>query len=345
MSVAKQLLIDTRRAIFDKGDQLELGRKHRPKYSIVAFVAILALLGMVVIFTISPGQNWQGDASAQNYFMLRQFAYLAVGAIAFVVASRVSLNFMRKMVWILLLLAFASCVLLAVAGALNLSIAVDANGANRWLNFGLVGFQPAELMKFSIMLFTASFLMNARARGELNMVRRTLLPIIAITLLALAMVVGLQSDLSSGAVILALVIAQLIISGMCWRNILIGVTPFLAGGVLAIGVASYRMSRITTFLEGCTNLDDQICRSLMALGSGGVFGKGLGQGTGGFGWVQEAINDGIFPIIGETFGYAGALIVLAIFVALLFRILNLAEYLPNLFLRLVVAGVFGWIAS
>jgi cell division protein FtsW len=341
----KQIVISTKRAVFEKSLDLELGRRHRPKYLIVTLVATLAFLGMLVIFTISPGQNWQGNLADQNYFMLRQLIYLAAGIVAFIIASQINLNFLRRMVGVIIVLAFASCILLAIAGALHLSIAGDVNGANRWLYFGSISFQPAELMKFAVMLFTASFIMNANARGELNSVRKTLVPLCVITLLALAMVVGLQSDFSSGAVILALVVAQLIISGMRWRNIALGIAPFLAIGVIAVIFTSYRMSRLSTFMEGCVNADDQICRSLMALGSGGLFGEGLGQGTGGFGWVQEAINDGIFPIIGETFGYVGALVVLIIFAALLLRILSLADYLPNLFLRLIMAGAFGWVAS
>jgi cell division protein FtsW len=345
----KDVLGNVRTAIFEKSEALELGRKHRPKYAIVTLVATLALVGMLVIFSIAPGQDWRGGEMGQTYFIARQFAYLVVGLLAFIIASRIPLDFWRRIVWLLLITAFAACLVLAVAGALDLSIAVNANGANRWLSLGPLGtFQPAEFMKFALMIFSASFLANASRRGEIDSIPKTLLPLGVVAILALIMIVILQSDLSSGVVIIAIILAQLILSGMRWRNVALSVLPLLGGALLAIAIAPYRLGRIATFLEGSAGAGDewdQISLALMSLGSGGPFGKGLGQSVGAFGWVPEALNDAIFPIIGETFGYIGVLAILIIFVALIIRVLSLADYLPNMFLRLVVAGAFAWITA
>ncbi|GHU08816.1 stage V sporulation protein E [Alphaproteobacteria bacterium] len=345
----KDLLGNIRAAIFEKSEPLGLGRKHRPKYTIVTLVAALALIGMLVIFSIAPGQDLKGGEMGQTYFIARQFAYLVVGLLAFIIASRIPLDFWRRIVWLMLILAFGACLLLAIAGALDLGIAVNANGANRWLSLGPLGtFQPAEFMKFALMIFSASFLANAARRGEINSVIKTLLPLGIVVVLALVMVVVLQSDLSSGVVIIAIILAQLILSGMRWRNVALSVVPLLAGALLAIAIAPYRLGRIATFLDGSAGAGDewdQINLALMSLGSGGPFGKGLGQSVGAFGWVPEALNDAIFPIIGETFGYVGVLAILIIFVALIIRVLSLADYLPNMFLRLVVAGAFAWITA
>jgi cell division protein FtsW len=98
--------------------------------------------------------------------------------------------------------------------------------------------------------------------------------------------------------------------------------------------------------QQCTPGEDlnQICSALMSMGSGGVIGRGLGQSLSVF-WVPQVMDDAVFSLVGETFGFVGAVAVLMVFAALLFRILNMADYLPNMYLRLVVAGAFGWVAS
>ena len=344
---AKSLLADVKQAVFGKGEPLDLGRKHRPKYSIFTLVAILLLIGMLVIFSIAPGQNWQSTGTTEAYFIARQFLYLIVGLVAFVVSSKVPLDFWRKFSGWILVLAFSACVFLIIASMLNLPIAIGANGAVRWLSLGPLGtFQPAEFMKFAIMIFSATFLTDASRRGDLDSAKKTLLPLGVIVILALAIIVFFQSDLSSGAVLISIVLSQLILSGMRWRNIILSLAPLAIGAVAAIAIAPYRLGRIATFLEGGnTDQWDQISLALMSLGSGGLFGKGLGQSVGAFGWVPEALNDAIFPIIGETFGYVGVMVILTVFAALIIRILSLTNYLPNMFLRLAVAGAFGWVAS
>lgn len=336
-----------KQAIFQKSQPIELGRRHRPKYSLFAFVAVISLVGMLVIFSIAPGQTWRAEDMSEAYFIGRQFLYLVVGLAAFFIASRIPLGVWNKIAGVLLLVAFALCLMLAVSAALKLGIAVDANGAYRWISLGPLGtFQPAESMKFAMTIFSASLLATAVRCGTINSISKTLLPLGVIVILALVFIVIFQSDLSSGVVLIAIVLSQLILSGMRWRNVALSLAPLAVGAVMAIAVAPYRLGRITTFLDSA-NIDewDQISLSLMSLGSGGLLGKGLGQSVGAFGWVPEALNDAIFPIIGETFGYVGVLAILIVFCALVTRIIGLVSYLPNMFLRLIVAGAFGWIFS
>jgi cell division protein FtsW len=340
-----EVLTGVKEFVFQKKEPLDLGRRHRPKYSIFVLVAILLLVGMLVIFSIAPGQTWRGEGMSEAYFIGRQFIYLVVGLAAFFIASRISFNIWNRFAGILLLVALMACLLLAAAAALGLSIAVDANGAYRWISLGGFGtFQPAEFLKFAVVIFSASYLSAAVRRGEIDSISKTLLPLGIIVMFALIFIVIFQSDLSSGVVLIAIVLSQLILSGMRWRNVVLSLAPLAVGAIAAIAIAPYRLGRIATFLDStATDEWDQISLSLMSLGSGGLFGKGLGQSVGAFGWVPEALNDAIFPIIGETFGYVGVLAILIVFCALIIRILSLSNYLPNMFLRLIIAGAFGWI--
>jgi cell division protein FtsW len=362
----RTLLSDIKSALLDKGELIELGRKHRPKYSIVALAVALAVLGFIMVFSAAPGlfgNIYSSNVESCNIFhlipsdnvidckmtefLITQTFYLIAGLVSFLIASRLSINFWRRSVKVFLILSFGASLLLIVAHLLGWPIAIEAGGAVRWLNFGIFTFQPAELMKFALLLFVGSFLASSHERQQLNSIRKTLLPLMAVVISGLVFVVVLQSDLSSGIVILAIVLAQLIISGMKIRNIGAFVVPFLAAGLGAVVLFPYRVGRIMDFLgQQCVPGEslDQICSALMSMGSGGAVGRGLGQSLSVF-WVPQIMDDAVFSLVGETFGFVGAFAVLMVFAALLFRILNLADYLPNMYLRLVVAGAFGWVAS
>jgi cell division protein FtsW len=355
---------DLRAALFDKGEDMPLGRRHRPKYSIVALSISLAILGFVVVFSATPGlfdnMNTSSSESCTMFglaaggdvidckmteFLVSQVFYLVAGLVGFLIAAKLPIAFWRRGAVIFLGLAFGLSIILIIAHSLGSGLAVEAGGAVRWLKLGPLTFQPAELMKLAMVLFCGSFLASASARGQLNSLRKTILPLLAILVAGLAFVAVFQSDFSSAIVILAIVLAQLIVSGMKARSILAFVTPFIGAAVLMVMFFTYRLSRIVDFLnEKCLPGDDlsQICSSLMSMGSGGLWGRGLGQGLSVF-WVPQVMDDAVFSLVGETFGFIGSVAVLIVFLALLYRILKLSEYLPNLYFRLICAGAFGWI--
>jgi cell division protein FtsW len=363
----KNLWTDTKAAVLDKVELVDLPRKHRPKYSIVVLAVILSVLGFVMVFSAAPGliDNIYTTAGQScsvfgifysdnmidcklTEFLIIQAVYLVVGVMALLIAAKLPINFWRRIIKVVLGLAFLSSIVLFVAHLLGLSsIAPEIGGAVRWLNLGFVSFQPAELMKLAIVLFSASFLATAHQKGQLDSITKTVLPLMAVVLAGLLMVVVLQSDLSSGIVILAIVLAQMIVSGMRFRNIFGILASFLGVGVVAIILFPYRLARVMDFLNlQCLpdqNLE-QICSALMSLGAGGFVGRGLGQSLSVF-YVPQVMDDAVFSLVGETFGYIGAVAVMIVFFALLYRILSMTNYLRNQYLRLILAGVFGWIAT
>lgn len=338
-------------ALFDAGGQLKLGRKHRPDYILVVLIAALALVGLVVVFSISPARvealNDGGSTLDQAHFMQRQILYLVVGFAAFFAASRIPLDFWRTWAAKILIAAFVACLLLSFLGAVGSNLALCTLGACRWYNFGALGtFQPAEFLKFGTTLFIAGFLAARAAKGKLDSIRETLLPLGVVMFAALFAIVILQKDLGTGVALVAIVLSQLIISNARWRTIGVAFSTVVAAGVASILIAPHRLARVTTFLgDGDSGASYHINQSLIALGSGGFFGKGLGQSVQAFGWLPEAVNDSIFAILGESFGFVGLVAILIIFFALLFRVLRMADYLENMFLRLIVAGVFGWLTA
>lgn len=361
-----ELLGDVKKALFNRGEPLKLNRKHRPQYAILILVIVLSVLGFVIVFSAAPGMfSNMYSTSAETCkifklipaesvidcemteFLIMQVVYLVAGFIVFFAASRFSLDSWRKFSIVFLAIAFLLSIVLYVSYLLGLPLAIEAGGAVRWLNFGLFTFQPAELMKLAVLMFSASFLATAKNRGEINSIKKTVLPLMTVVLISLGMVMFLQSDFSSGIVILAIVLAQMIISNMNMKNIFGILACFGAAGVAAVTLFPYRMGRIMDFFNTECGLGqelEQICSSMMSLGSGGFFGKGLGQSLSVF-WVPQVMDDAAFALIGETFGFVGAVAVMIIFAALVYRVLNLASYLTESYLQMIVAGVFAWVAT
>ena len=172
------------------------------------------------------------------------------------------------------------------------------------------------------------------------------------TLLILVMVVGIviavvQSDLGSTGVIVAMIAMMAFIAGLPFKRIVMISVIILIGTVLVISATPYRRERLTTYLhpdQNCLGSGLQACQALIAVGSGGTIGLGLGRSVEAYGYLPESGNDSIFAIYGEKFGFIGSIVLLALFVALFSRLKNIIERAPDDFSRLVVVGVLAWIS-
>jgi cell division protein FtsW len=347
---AKLAATTLKSSLFDTAGRLQLGRRHRPDYVLIMLIAALALTGLMVIFSISPAWVQSINASGQNlsesHFMVRQLVYLLLGWAAFFVAAKVPLDFWRKAAGWILAGMFLLCLAVPVMGALHIPLATCANNACRWYNIGVGTIQPAEFLKIGVLLWTSSFLAIRARAGELNSIKKTLLPYGVVMAIVLLVIAFLQKDLGTAIALVAISLSQLIISGAKLRTVGVVILAIAAAGILAIIVQPYRVTRLITLIGGGSSTDSyHIDQALIALGSGGFGGRGLGQSVQAFGWLPESVNDSIFAIIGESFGFIGVALVLTGFFWLLKRIISKADFLDNLFLRLVVAGVFGWLAA
>lgn len=331
-------------------------RRHRPDYLIVLFMGLLMLLGLIIMYAIGPQRanvlnNAYGSDYSGTYFFIKQVASLSIALFVFFVVSSVPYNWITKYAGKFLLVGLGLCALLAVSSWLGLPVAQKTLGATRWFNLGPLGsVQPAEILKFAILIFSASFLGGKFKQGEINDIKNTLIPIGIVVAISMFFVVILQKDLGTGLSLVSIVASMLFIGGVNRRNGALIFALLATVGVMLIVIAPHRIDRIATFFKGDSSSTSDagsyhIEHAKIAIGTGGLFGVGIGNSVQATGYLPEAINDSVFAIMGETFGFVGLVTILALFCALLIRLLKIMDHLVDMRLKLIVAGVFGWFGS
>lgn len=332
-------------------------RRHRPDYQIVLFTGLLMMLGLIVMYAIGPqranvlNNSYGTDYYTDTYFFIKQTVSLLLALGAFALTAVVPFQFFRRHAKTILIIGLAACAVLAVAGMIGSGIAQCSLGACRWFDLGPLGsIQPAEFLKFGLLLFAAGFLGMRAQQGLVNDLHRTLIPLGSVMLLAIIFVIGLQKDMGTGIAMVAILSAMLVVAGLNLRTLGLIALGLVGLMVLLIVVAPHRMERITTFFQGdSTSLEDganyHIVHAKIAIGSGGFLGVGIGNSIQATGYLPEAINDSVFAIMGETFGFVGLVVIILLFTALLLRLLNVADHLDDMRLKLVVVGVFGWLGA
>ncbi len=349
-------MIGTRRS--ERSDEA-VARRHRPDYQIVLYMGLLMLLGLIIMYAIGPqranvlnnayGTDFYGSA----YFFIKQTTSLFLALVAFVIAASLPYRFLLKHTGKILIAGFVACLALLFFGNI---LGVDAItqctlGACRWFELGPLGsLQPAELLKFGMLLFAAVFLGTRAKQGLINDRTQTLIPLGAVTGLALLFVVVVQKDMGTGISLIALLVVMLYMAGLKYRWGLAIAGLLVLASIMMILIAPHRMERVMTFLSGdSTSIDDagayHITHAKIAIGTGGLAGVGIGNSVQATGYLPEAINDSVFAIMGETFGFVGLVAILALFTALLMRLLKVADHLADMRLKLLVAGVFGWVGA
>lgn len=336
--------------------QDQLTRRHRPDYQIVLYMGLLMLLGLIVIYAIGPQRanvlnNAYGTNYSDSYFFIKQAISLSVALVAFIAAAFIPYRWFTEHSGKLLVIGLLACVLLVVANGLGLEIAQANLGAVRWFNLGILGsFQPAELLKFGILIFAAGFLGARAKQGKINSVQETLYPMGIILAVAMFFIIVVQKDLGTGISLVSIIAAMLMVAGLNKRTGLALLGGLLAVGVIMIVSEPHRIERIATFLKGdSTSIEDadsyHIEHAKIAIGTGGMFGVGIGNSVQATGYLPEAINDSVFAIMGETFGFVGLMAIMALFTALIMRLLRTSDYLVEPRLKLIAAGVFGWFGA
>ena len=329
-------------------------RKHHGDRLIPVFTILLMFVGLLIIYAIGPQRanlmnSVFGFEYSETYFFVKQFISFVLAMIAFWAMTLIPYQLLLKHSGKILWAGFIACAVLAVAGAMG--IIAGTNGAVRWFNLGPLGsIQPAEILKFGILLYFAVFLGVRAKEGRINDFWQTLVPVIAIVGFAMLFVIGLQKDLGTGISLTAIVVTMLVVAGINKKVIMSLFGILLVAGTLMIATSPHRVDRFLTYLDGdnTTTSDAEgyhIQHAKIAIGSGGFFGVGIGNSVQASGYVPEAINDSIFAIIGETFGFVGTVALLALFVALLMRLLSVMDGLIDYRLKLLAAGVFGWLAA
>jgi cell division protein FtsW len=335
-------------------------RRHRPDYHIVLYMGLLMLLGLVIMYAIGPQRanvlnaSFGTDYYNSTYFFIKQLISILLALGAFALMATIPYKFVQKYANSILLIGIFACLLLFITGNIfHISaIAQCSLGACRWFELGPFGsIQPAELLKFGLLTYVAGFLGMRVKQGLVNDIPRTLVPLGILTLISMLFVIVIQKDMGTGISMLAILACMMVVGGMSKRIGALLLAGMAVLGVLLIIIAPHRIDRITTFLAGdsTTNINDDsnyhINHAKIAIGSGGLLGVGIGNSVQATGYLPEAINDSVFAIMGETFGFLGLTVILLLFTALLMRLLKIADHLPSMWMKLTAAGVFGWLGS
>jgi len=328
---------DRRRPLSSEGG---LQRRHRPDFVLLIISAILLAIGLIVVFSISPALGAQKNVS-ESYFVNKQLGAILLGIISFAVVSNVPPKFWRKLEIPLLVGACIASIAVRVFGE-------EINGAYRWIQVGGLSFQAAELIKMALIVWLAGFLSDRKRAGTLGSWKETTKPLLIAFGLIGAIVVVLQSDLGSAAVMIAIMGAMAFVAGFPLKKVALAIAVILVAVSMAIAVSPYRQERVKTFLNptaDCEGASYQACQSLIAVGSGGILGLGLGRSVQAYGYVPEAGNDAIFAIYAEKFGFLGSAILITLFVGLFARIMRTLERAPNEYTRLLAVGVLAWLST
>ena len=290
-------------------------------YSLFFVIIFLVCFGLVMIYSITA-------YSYGTYYVIRQGLSAVLGLIGAIVISRFDYHVWAKF-------AFAAYIIMLVIQFVTPFIGSESHGQSRWLEIGPTQFQPSEVSKVALILFLA-YVCSKTVKSL-----HSLLGIGKVLLLAAPMVFAVVlTNLSTAIILLGITFVILFVASDRYKPFVAIIGVCVAGMVGGLLMFPYRLGRITAWLN--VETDDsayQIRQSLYAIGSGGIFGKGLGQSIQKLGYIPEAHNDMIFGIICEELGLFGAVAVILLFIILLWRCMIIANNAPDLFGALLVVGV------
>ncbi len=314
-------------------------------YNLLACCIITILLGYVLLYSAS---SYSATSTHDDslFFLKRQVIATAIGIVGFVVVMKLGYKFFEKYANIIYYISLASIVLVRTP------LGLELNGARRWVDLGFIQFQPAELVKISIIIVTAS--MISKCKNNTLKQGKVAGLIFLRTFVAAGLLYVLTSNMSSAIIVGLIGLLMIVIAGpgiqfYKWLGGLVGIGAVFMFIVSLIKGSGFRAGRIMTWLNPEQYSDEggyQVMQGLYAIGSGGFFGKGLGNSAQKLGTLPESTNDMIFSIICEELGLFGAVCVVALFIFMVFRMRSIAMNVPksDLFGSMLVIGVMLHIA-
>lgn len=306
--------------------------------SLLVAVIFLICFGLVMIYSTSSYQA-SYDYGDSTVFLRKQIISTGIGLIAMFLCAVTDYHFWMKFAPV----AYIATVVCIIAVLSPLGI--ESHGARRWIGVGSFSFQPAEMAKLTMILVMAVLLSKVP-----NMVNKLGASLVTFGLMGtiVLMILGITDNLSSAIIVAAIsyVMIMIVSRNTKWYVMLVVVMGVIGGAVLMFA-GGFRAQRIMVWLDPITYAKDggyQVLQGLYALGSGGLFGKGLGQSVQKLGFVPESQNDMIFTIICEELGIFGGIALIILFGFLIWRCMVIASNAPDLYGSLIVIGVMSHIA-
>lgn len=302
-------------------------------------VTTLCVIGLVMVGSASPVVSMITYHSPWTIFF-RQVLWMVVGIGALLIFARIDYRAWRR--WSVPLVAGTLCLLVAV---LVPGLGVTAGGSSRWIGVGLLRLQPSELMKLAMVVFAADIVVKRSDRSAPS--KQVIAPVMGVLVVSAALIIK-QPDMGTAMVLSCIAFGILFMCGVSLAPL---TKVLVAFGLVALVFAlsdSYRRDRILSFINPGAHQSGsgyQVWQSLIGLGSGHLFGLGLGGGREKWGTLPNAHTDFIFSVVGEELGLVGAVVILALFFALAWYGMRVAGRAPDRFGSLMAVGVTVWITS
>lgn len=316
---------------------VKMGKISRP---FLIWTIILVVAGFFIFSSASLGVLARNEVKFSNVALKQIFFGLFLGSVACLFFARVDYHIWRKVAFYALIGSVILTLLVFVPG-----IGIEHGGARRWIDLRFISFQPAELLKIAFITYFAAWLSSIKSKVETF--SWGLLPFLALSGV-LGVLLLAQPDTDTFAVTIFAALAMYIAAGAKWRHVL---AIMIAGvGILALLAFTrpYIMQRIQSMLDPSANNQTsgyQLNQSLIAVGSGQVWGRGFGQSIQKFSYLPEPIGDSVFAVAAEEFGFVGGLILIGVFVMFSLEGLKIAARAPDDFGRLLSIGIVILIVS
>jgi len=301
---------------------------------LLAVLLMLLMAGILILFSATYYQALRkGDALLE---VKRQLIGIGLGTVLLLITTRIPYTFWRRREVVLAGLGISLVLLILV---IIPGVGVYLNGSRRWLNIAGMSFQPSEMAKIASVLFLAAAL--DERKEQLDKLMTGIVPLLVVPGIFFILILE-QPNLSTAGSIMIAAVLMLLIAGAKWRHLsLLGICGVCLGMVYA-WIEPYRRERLLSFRDPFAQMSDegyQLAQSLIAIGSGGLFGRGLGQGRQKFSYLPYPESDFIFAIVGEDFGLLGCTVVILLFLAFAFAGMRIAVNCPHRYGSLLAAGL------
>ena len=328
--------------ITDGSENNEKDTKNNLDFGMLITIIILLCAGIVMVASASSYYALS-NYNNSNYFLVRQLFFGIIGFIFMIIISNIDYKRYKKWGYLFYIICLVLLVLVLTP------LGQTRNGAKRWLGFGALVFQPSEIMKIGLVIGMSTYLsLNYK---KLNSFKGYIIPILMLLLVVIVMF--MQKHLSGTIVMFVAacsiifvsgikVKARYIIAGIIAAAAMLAVFIFMPSGDSTESGGSFRLDRIVSFLnpeEDIKGGNWQAAQSLYAIGSGGIFGRGLGQSRQKYLWLPEAQNDFIFSVLGEELGLVGTVTVLALFSFFIYRGYRIAITARDMYGSLLATGI------
>lgn len=301
-------------------------------YSLLFLIIFMLCFGLIMLYSTSSyyGSTRFGDAA---YYVKKQLFATALGLVAMIIVSQIPYQIWMKFSTLAYLLALGLCTFVIFGGK-------EVKGQARWIDLGFISFQPSEFAKLAVIIFLATVVYKiSKQVGDFKALVKVMLIVLPI--------VGVvaYNNLSTAIIILGIAVCMLFVASPKYSHFIVMGLGVLVVGVVFILAASYRAERIQIWL----NPEEyekgyQTLQGLYAIGSGGLFGKGLGESMQKLGFIPEAQNDMIFSVICEELGLFGAVCLILLYLLMIWRFMIIANNAADLYGALIVVGVMAHIS-